>query len=183
MRRIAIRSFNDTAADNVGCRPRRSRVASPRRRGSACAMPSSTACSTSAARSTPRRFNLLANQKDVDPRDPAAAIREEQLPMQGPLEDTAVDTTFAVYEAGRALTYLPDPLASEVAVRVFDHPNIATPRSSASRSTRPATWPEARPFVIEVYDDPSDAAAFRRGDALASASRCRRPSVPGCGCR
>ena len=56
------------------------------------------------------------------PREPSAAIREEKLPMQGPLDTAPVETTFAVYETGRALTYLPDPLAVEVAVRVFDHP-------------------------------------------------------------
>ena len=71
-------------------------------------------------------FNLLAHQKDVDAArrrrrrfaKRSCRCRVRSMPRRSP-------TTFAVYEAGRALTYLPDPLAVEVAARVFDHPNIA----------------------------------------------------------
>ena len=71
-------------------------------------------------------FDLLANQKDLDPANPAAgAARGEAAHCRGRSTTRPVETVFAVYEAGRALTYLPDPLAVEVAARVFDHPNIA----------------------------------------------------------
>jgi hypothetical protein len=104
-------------------------------------------------------FNLLANQKDVDPHDASAAIREEKLPSQGPLGEPA-ETTFAVYETGRALTYLPDPVAHEVAARIFDHPNIADSEVITIPLYPAGDWPEAQAFAIEVYDDPTEKPYF-----------------------
>ena len=110
-------------------------------------------------------FAVLANQKDRDASDPAAALRAEKIPMKGPLDDVPVETTFAVYGEGETLTYLPDPLAERVAVRVFDHPNIAdTEIIDVPLYDAGASWPEARPFRIQLsgnaagkpsYDAPS----------------------------
>ena len=99
-------------------------------------------------------FNLLANVKDRDATDPAAAVLQEKIPMTGPLDPAPVGTTFAVYADGASLTYLPDPLAEEVAVRVFRHPNF--PSSEIIRIplyAKDTTWPEARPFRIRVFGD------------------------------
>jgi hypothetical protein len=99
-------------------------------------------------------FNLLANVKDRDATDSAAAVRQERIPMTGPLDPAPVETTFAVYADGASLTYLPDPLAEEVAVRVFRHPNF--PSSEIIRIplyAKDTTWPEARPFRIRVFGD------------------------------
>ena len=164
MNRIAILSFNETPADNlipttrVAHRvfaPPQVSVRDAEQHGALDALGKVDA----------GLFDLLANQKDVDPRDPSAAIREEKLPTQGPLDTAPSNTTFAVYEQGRALTYLPDPLATEVAVRVFDHPNI--PDTDIIRiplyAGDAAKWPDAQPFEIEVYDDPNEAPYYDAG--------------------
>jgi hypothetical protein len=171
MARVAIRSFNDTAADNtVPTSQVAHRVAAPpwvsvrdaEQHGRLDA----------GGNLDPTLFNLLAHQKDVDPREPSAAIREEKLLTQGPLEETPTPTRFAVYESGRPLTYLPDPLATEVAVRVFDHPNIADIELIRIPLYPSGAWPEARPFSIEVYDDPLEAPYY---DA---AAHCLRVPLP-----
>ena len=105
-------------------------------------------------------FNLLANEKDKAPDDPTAAIREQKLLLQGPLDTSPSETTFAVYEAGRELTYLPDPLAVNVAVRVFDHPNIADHELIQIPLYPSGEWPHARPFVIELYEDSFDPPSY-----------------------
>lgn len=159
MARMAIRSFNDTPADNVVLT---SQVAV---RAAAPPLVSAREAEHHGRLDTLGKvdatlFDLLANQKDVEPKHPMAAIREVVLPMQGPLDDSPVPTTFAVYEAGRALTYLPDPLAVEVAARVFDHPNIADTEIIRIPLYPAGDWPEARPFTIEVYDDALAAPSF-----------------------
>ncbi len=72
-------------------------------------------------------FEMLANQRDRDAKDleNASLIEEIIAPeISGPHEQTPIGSTYAVYKDGHALTYLPDPIAEEVAVRFFDHPNI-----------------------------------------------------------
>jgi hypothetical protein len=123
-------------------------------------------------------FNLLAHQKDRDALDPGAALQEELLPMQGPLDPAPVDTTFAVYRDGQALTYLPDPLAEEVAVRIFDHPNISASEIITVPLYPTGGWPEARPFKIRVFEHstakPSfDVAANTLDVPLPKATRAR----------
>lgn len=171
MGRIAIRSFNDTAADNVVptsqlahrvCAPPWVSVRDAEQHGKLDA----------GGKLDASLFDMLANQKDVDPRTPSAAIREETLLTQGPLEPQPTPTRFAVYESGRALTYLPDPLAVEVAVRVFDHPNIADSEIIRIPWYPTGAWPEAKPFTIEVYDDPLEAPYY---DA---AAHCLRVPLP-----
>jgi hypothetical protein len=156
MNRIAIRSFNDTAADNLVPTPQFAhRVAAPPRVSGRDAELHGKL--DAQGKVDAGLFSVLAHEKDIDPRDPLAAIREEKLLTQGPLDTAPAQTTFAVYEKERALTYLPDPLATEVAVRVFDHPNIADMNIIRIPLYPSGGWPEARPFVIEVYDDPSEA--------------------------
>ena len=117
-------------------------------------------------------FAMLANQKDVDPHDPVAAIRAVRIKTQGPLAANAIDTTFAVYGDGRALTYLPDPLAVEIAARLFGHPDIADDEIITIPLYPAGTWPEAQPFLIEVCENPLERPHF---DA---ASRTLRIPLP-----
>lgn len=99
-------------------------------------------------------FTMLATQ-DRDASDPASALQQEVLPMQGPLDPVPVNTTFAVYREGESLTYLPDALASEVAVRVFGHPNISDTTLLTIPLYPTGAWPEARPFTVRVFEDAS----------------------------
>jgi hypothetical protein len=159
MARVAIRSFNDTPDDNVSPTTQVAhRVA---------AAPSVSVRDAEQHGALDRNgrldatlFNLLAHQKDVDPRDASAAIREQKLLLQGPLDPAPAETTFAVYESGRELTYLTDPLAVEVAVRVFDHPNIAESEIIRIPLYPIGDWPNARPFVIELYEHAFDAPSY-----------------------
>lgn len=156
MARVAIRTFNDTAADNMLPTAQVAhRVAAPAQVSVRDA--EQHGMLDAAGKVDAGLFNLLAHQKDIDPRDPAAAIREEKLLVQGPLDAQAVKTVYAVYEAGRTLTYLPDPLAVEVAVRVFDHPNIDETDIIRIPLYAAGVWPDARPFVIDIYDNPYEA--------------------------
>ena len=152
MNRMAIRSFNDTPDGNV------TPTTQVARRVAAPPLVSGRDAEYHGKLDTLGKldatlFNMLANQKDIDPKDPSAAIRRVTLPMQGPLDTAPVQTTFAVYEAGRALTYLPDPLAVEVAARVFEHPNIADTEIIRIPLYPAGDWPEATPFSIQVYED------------------------------
>ena len=175
MNRVAILSFNDTPADNLVPTTRVAhRVFAPPQVSVREAEQHGALDAN--GKVDAGLFDLLANQKDVDPHDPSAAIREEKLPTQGPLDTAPSNTTFAVYEHGRALTYLPDPLATEVAVRVFDHPNIAD--SDIIRiplyANGAGKWPDAQPFEIEVYDDPNEAPYY---DATAHRLRVPLPKA------
>jgi hypothetical protein len=170
--RLAVRTFNDTPDQNVVPTAQVARRALVPPRVSARDAehhgkldgPGNVNAAT---------FNMLAIDKDLDALDPAAAVREVVLPMKGPVGTEAVDTRFAVVEAGRALTYLPDPLAIEVAVRIFDHPDIAdTAVITIPLYPGDATWPDAQPFTIEVYDDPGIVPYFDH------VNRCLRVPLP-----
>jgi len=157
--RVAIRTFNDSVEGNA--------LPSQQVGHRAAAPPQVSAreAEQHGKLDTPGKvdaslFPLLAVQKDVNPQDSSAAIREVVLPMQGPLDSSPVPTTFAVYEAGRSLTYLPDPLPLEVRARIFNHPNIAASEIIRIPLYPTGDWPEAKPFAIEVYDDPSAAPYF-----------------------
>lgn len=160
MERIAIRSFNDTPADNtvptaeIGRRfavPPQASVRDAEQHGML----------DDAGKVDATTFDLLANQKDLDATHPNAAMVEERIPMQGPLDPTPVDTVFAVYRDGEDLTYLPDALTNVVAARVIGHPNI----SSSTLIEIPLypgagrAWPDAVPFKILVRED-QNAAPF-----------------------
>jgi hypothetical protein len=109
----------------------------------------------------PTTFTMLAHQKDRDAHDPAASLRELQISMKGPLDLVAVDTTFAVFDDGAPLTYLPDPLARTVIARIFGHPHIADSETIEIPLYPPnGSWPEARPFRICVRGDETGTPAY-----------------------
>ena len=150
--RIVIRSFNDTPADNTKVSKQTAqRFAVPPQSSVRDAEQHGKLDSGLSVDGT--TFNMLANQKDRDAQDPKAALIEEIIQMQGPLDVKAVDTHFAVYRDGEALTYLPDPLANEVGVRIFDHPNIKDSDLITVPLYASGQWPEAQPFKIKVYED------------------------------
>lgn len=153
MERIAIRSFNDTPADNTVPTTQSSRrFAVPPQASARDA--EYHGMLDAGGRVDPTTFNLLANQKDFDATDPAAALQEEKIPTQGPLDPSPIDTVYAVYLDGRSLTYLPDPLAREVAVRFFGHPEISENEILTIPLYPGSSWPEAQPFKIQVHEDP-----------------------------
>ena len=159
MARVAIRSFNDTPADNLQLTAQVAhRVAAPPQVSVRDAEQHGMLDRN--GRIDASLFNLLAHQKDVAPDDASAAIREYKMLLQGPVDTAPSEATFAVYESGRELTYLPDPLAAEVAVRVFDHPNIADTQIIRIPLYPAGLWPNARPFVIDVYEDALDVPSY-----------------------
>ena len=152
MARMAIRSFNDTAAENtVQSTEQAHRAALPSRVSAREAEQHGMLDSGGLVDAT--TFAMLAQDKDLDGHDPNAVVREMMLSMQGPLDSTPSDTIFAVHEVGRSMTYLPDPFASNVAVRIFDHPNIEDTEIITIPFYPDTGWPEARPFLVEVYDN------------------------------
>ena len=160
--RIAIRSFNNTPPDNhVLTAALAHRVAAPPQVSIREAEQHGMLDGGGAVDSS--TFRMLADQKDVDPHDPAATIREVRIKTQGPLAADAIDTTFAVYGEGRVLTYLPDPLAVEIAARLFDHPDIADDEIITIPLYPAGNWPEAQPFVIEAYENPLEKPYFDVG--------------------
>jgi hypothetical protein len=157
--RMAIRSFNNKPADNTKITnqvarrfavPPQSSVRDAEQHGKL----------DDASKVDGTTFNMLANLKDFDARQPNAALREEILLMQGPLELQPTKTHFAVYRDGNALTYLPDPLAEEVAVRIFDHPGIKDTDIITVPLYPTGAWPEAQPFKIKVFEGPTVKPSF-----------------------
>jgi hypothetical protein len=175
MQRIAVRSFNDTPADNaIPTTQAARRFAVPPQVSARDAEYHGRLDAGGKVDAT--TFTLLAHQKDLDARDPNAALVEEILPTQGPLGGDPVDTVFAVYRDGQALTYLPDPLAEVVAARIFGHPGIADSQIIQIPLYPSGGWPDAQPFKIEVFEDPTaiphfDAAARALRIPLAKADR------------
>jgi hypothetical protein len=160
MLRIAIRSFNDVPDDNDAPTSEKARRFAVPQQVSAREAEQHGMLDAGGLVDT-ATFDLLANQRDRDATDPAAALVEEVIPLQGPLDPAPVDTTFAVYRDGLELTYLPDPLAIEVAVRILGHPD-ADPEAIIPIPLYPdeRTWPDALPFKIEVLDKPGEAPAY-----------------------
>ena len=108
-----------------------------------------------------KTFDMLAKQKDRSADDPAAALVEEAIPTSGPLEEgPAQKTTFAVYKDGEGLTYLPDPLAEEVAIRISGIPGVDPAEVMTIPLYPSGGWPEAQPFKIELVESPGDLPAF-----------------------
>jgi hypothetical protein len=157
--RAAIRSYNDTPADDTTPTTEQAHRAAVAPRVSVREV-EQHGMLDKAGRVDASTFTMLATELDLDGHDPLAVIREEVLQTAGPLGGTPVPTTFAVYEVGRAMTYLPDPLALEVAVRIFGHPNI-DPASIITIPLYPqGAWPNACPFVVALYEDASAAPTF-----------------------
>jgi hypothetical protein len=153
MERMAVRSFNDTPADNtVPTTARARRFAVPSRTTHREA--EQHGMLDSAGKIDPGTFTMLAGRDE--------SLAEEKILLAGPLsEQPATETGFAVLEEGQKLPYLPDPLAVEVAARIFGHPTfnlnkiIPIPLYLSQTS-----WPDAEPFKIELYENPGDQPHF-----------------------
>ena len=149
--RLAIRSYNDTPADNTKPTSEQGRRAAvpPRVGARECEQHGML---DKDGKVDAGAFALLT-ERDRDGLDPLAVVREIKLQTSGPLGSTPEETVFAVHELGRAMTYLPDPLAAEIAVRVFNHPAI-DPATVITIPLYPSgAWPDAQPFVVRLYED------------------------------
>lgn len=152
MHRLAIRSFNALFNDLTPSAQRARRYAVPAQ--SSVRDAELHGMLDDATKLDPAWFPVLAHDKDLDASDPGAALVEEQIPMRGPLDQgPPVLTTYAVYREGRSLTYLPDPLARSVVARFYGHPTIADSEILNISLYPEGDWPEALPFIIELYED------------------------------
>jgi hypothetical protein len=149
MERMAIRSFNDTSALNGVPTPQQARRV---------AVPSRT------TQREAEQHGVLDNGGALDPAVFAMlaakdySLAEEKLKSAGPLAGgAAVETGYAAWLDGDALPYLPDPLAVEIAARIFDHPGFPDNKVISIPFYDGTRWPDALPFKIEIYDDPADA--------------------------
>ena len=151
MERMAVRTFNDTPAQNtVPTAQRARRFAVPPR----------------TTHRDAEHHGMLDRSGLVDPAFFAMlavkdhSLAEEKILTAGPLA-TPVETGYAVMPEGGALPYLPDPLAVEIAARIFDLPGFA-PNTIIPIPFYPAgaAWPDAGPFTIEIYDNPADTPRF-----------------------
>lgn len=153
MQCMAIRSFNDTPADNLLLSEQAAeRFAVP--------VQSSAREAELHGRLDSEQHGILDTAGKVDAASFALlaaqdnALEEVKLSAGGPLSTGgASETGFAVFEEGAALPYLPDPLLVEFNARIFDHPGI----SNKDLITIPVylnnvLWPQALPFKIHVYE-------------------------------
>jgi hypothetical protein len=98
----------------------------------------------------PTFFKTLAEQDN--------SLAKESVETAGPLTGgPAVKTEYAVMVDGDPLPYLPDPLALEIAARIFDHPTFPADQIIKIPFYDDTEWPEALPFKIEIYEDPAAA--------------------------
>jgi hypothetical protein len=153
MERMAIRSFNDTPADNT--------VPATQKAHRFTVAPRTThreaeqhGMLDSAGKVDPATFTMLATKDQ--------SLAEEKLLLAGPLsEQPPVETGFAVMVEGDALPYLPDPLTLQAAARIFGHPTFpASKIITIPLYPGSAKWPEAAPFKIELYENPADQPHF-----------------------
>jgi hypothetical protein len=169
MERMAIRSFNDTPPLNAVQTPQRARRA---------AVPSRT------TQRDAEQHGVLDHGGTIDPASFAMlvakddSLAEEKLLSAGPLAGGApVETGYAAWLDGDPLPYLPDPLAVEVAARIFGHPTFPDSTVVSIPFYDGTKWPDALPFKIEIYDDPAatphyDAAVRTLLIPLPKAARC-----------
>jgi hypothetical protein len=152
MERIAVRSFNDTPADNTVTTSQRARR---------FAVPART------TQKEAEHHGMLDQAGIVDPAFFATlaakdnSLDEEKILTAGPLaEGPPVEVGFAAMQEGEPLPYLPDPLALEIAARIFDHPGFPSDRIIRIPLYDGAVWPDAQPFKIELFEDPADKPHF-----------------------
>ena len=152
MERVAVRSFNDTPVDNTIITSQRARR---------IAVPARTTQKES------EHHGMLDHGGIVDPSFFAMlaakdnSLAEETILTAGPLaEGPPVEVGFAVMQDGEPLPYLPDPLAIEVAARIFDHSGFPSNRIIRIPLYDGAVWPDAQPFKIELFEDPADKPRF-----------------------
>jgi hypothetical protein len=169
MERMAIRSFNDTPLLNTVQTPQRARRA---------AVPSRTTqrdaeqhgALDSGGAIDPASFAMLAAKDN--------SLVTEKLQGAGPLAGgDQVETSYAAWLDGDPLPYLPDPLAVEVAARIFGHPDFPDSKIVSIPFYDGTKWPDALPFKIEIYDDPAstlhyDSAVRTLYIPLPKAARC-----------
>jgi hypothetical protein len=169
MERVAIRSFNDSPALNSVQTPQRARRAAvPSRTTQREAEHHGVLDSGGSLDST--LFSVLATKDN--------SLAEEKLQTAGPLAGgPPVETGYAAWIDGDALPYLPDPLAIEVAARIFHHPGFPDSKNISIPLFDGTKWPDALPFKIDVYEDPTDTPHYDGGVRtlfvpLPKASRC-----------
>ncbi len=169
MERMAIRSFNDTPPLNVVPTVQRARRFSvPSRITQRDA--EQHGMLDAAGIVDPAFFAMLAAKDD--------SLPEEKILTAGPLAGGApVEAGYAALIDGDALPYIPDPLAMEIAARIFDHPSFPDSKLLSIPLYDGTGWPDALPFKVEIYDDPGeaphyDAAARTLFIPLPKASRC-----------
>jgi len=147
MERMAVRSLNDTPDLNTVPTKQRTRRFAV------------------ASRTTQReaeQHGMLDRNGVVDPTFFAKlaaqdnSLVNETIASAGPL-GPPVDTQYAVMLDGDPLPYLPEPLAVEIAARIFDHPTFPADQIIKIPLYDNTNWPEALPFKIEIYEDPADA--------------------------
>jgi hypothetical protein len=160
MERIAIRSFNNTQADNAIPTGQVARRFAVPPQSSVREAELHGMLDDPAGKLDKSKFNILANQKDLDATDPNAALQLEIIPTKGPLDPAPVDTTYATYRDGHTLTYLPDPMAEEVSARIFDHPGIADTEIITIPLYPKGKWPDAQPFKIRLFEETGSSPKF-----------------------
>lgn len=146
MERMAVRSLNDTPDLNtVPTTERTRRFAVPSRTTQREAEQHGMLDNNGLV--DPTFFTMLAAQDN--------SLVKETIPSSGPL-GPPVNTEYAVMLEGDPLPYLPEPLAVEIAARIFDHPTFSADQIIKIALYDRTKWPEALPFKIEIYEDPAD---------------------------
>lgn len=156
MDRIAIRTFNDTPADNI--------------------VPTADVARRLAveARSTVREAELHGSFDDGGHVNGSAAVYALITGKDSPLEEAKLDTpgplagsdpvtmSYAVLDGSATeIPYLPDPLCVEMTARLIDHPSFSPDDSIPIPAyAAGAQWPNASPFVIRVVEDAAGTPRF-----------------------
>lgn len=154
MGRMVVRTFNATPADNtVPSTQVAYRYAVPERISEREA-----------------EYHGMLDQKGVvDPawyatlRDKDAPLPKEQVAVPG-----AVKADYAALSDNMGLPYLPDPLALEMAARLFGVPGwpdtkiIRVPlyKNAIAHYPDNPDWPNALPFKVQLYENPADSPHF-----------------------
>ncbi len=153
MERIAVRTFNDTPADN--------------------AIPSTQharrfVVSSRTTEKEAEYHGMFDHNGQVDANFFAMiaakdnSLAEEKILSAGPLDANGpVETGYAVMQEGDALPYLPDPLAITIAARIFDLPGFSPNKIiPIPLYANGADWPNALPFKVELFEDLNDQPHF-----------------------
>jgi hypothetical protein len=152
MERMAVRSFNDVPTLNsVTTSQRARRFAVPSRTNQREAEHHGMLDLDGIV--DPASFSVLAAKDN--------SLVQEKILSAGPLaEGPPVETGYAVMQEGEALPYLPDPLTVEIAARIFNHPTFSSNEIITIPLYPESEWPDARPFKIEIYEEPADKPHF-----------------------
>lgn len=146
MERLAIRTFNEQFDDPAPSGERAFRRAVPPR-VSVREAELHGALDAAGAVNPGAYAMLAARDREMD------AV---QLEIPGPLAEPGepvAPATYAVLGEKELAPYLPDPLCTHVAARFFRHPLIASSAVIEIPLYPPgASWPDAAPFTIEVYE-------------------------------